>query len=47
MIINIGIKLTHSFKNGLNRESYNIKNFETILGEALSKIFEDLTKENP
>ena len=47
MRINKGIKLTHSFKNGLNRESSNIKNFETILGEALSKIFEDLTKENP
>ena len=47
MRINKGIKLAHSFKNGLNRESYNIKNFETILGEALSKIFEDLIKENP
>ena len=47
MRINKGIKLTHSFKNGLNRESSNIKNFETILGEALSKIYEDLTKENP
>lgn len=41
MKINKGIKLTHTYKNGLNRESSAIKNFETILGDALYLMYQE------